>query len=58
MSEGILIGGNDAGQVKLNPRYANRHGLVAGATGTGKQSLCSAWQRGFPISACRYLWPM
>ena len=36
MSDGILIGGNDAGQVFLQPRYANRHGLVAGATGTGK----------------------
>ena len=34
MSEGILIGGNSAGQVTLNPRYANRHGLEAGATGT------------------------
>lgn len=36
MSEGILIGGSDAGRVFLQPRYANRHGLVAGATGTGK----------------------
>ncbi|WP_439106736.1 helicase HerA-like domain-containing protein [Congregibacter sp.] len=33
---GILIGGSDAGQVFLNPKYANRHGLIAGATGTGK----------------------
>ena len=36
MNDGILIGGSDAGQIFLNPRYANRHGLVAGATGTGK----------------------
>ena len=36
MSKGILIGGSDAGQVFLNPHYANRHGLVAGATGSGK----------------------
>ncbi|WP_439100517.1 helicase HerA-like domain-containing protein [Congregibacter sp.] len=35
-SPGILIGGSDAGQIFLNPRYANRHGLIAGATGTGK----------------------
>ncbi|MFK8041327.1 helicase HerA-like domain-containing protein [Congregibacter sp.] len=35
-SPGILIGGSDAGQVFLNPKYANRHGLIAGATGTGK----------------------
>lgn len=32
----ILIGGSDAGQVFLNPKFANRHGLIAGATGTGK----------------------
>lgn len=37
MSEqsGLLLG-KGAKQVFLNPRYANRHGLIAGATGTGK----------------------
>ncbi len=35
--EKIWIGNNDAGQpVSIIPRMANRHGLVAGATGTGK----------------------
>lgn len=47
MSEGILIGGNDAGQVVLNPRYANRHGLVAGATGTGKTVTLQCLAEGF-----------
>ena len=47
MSDGILIGGNDAGQVKLNPRYANRHGLVAGATGTGKTVTLQCLAEGF-----------
>ena len=47
MSEGILIGGNDAGQVTLNPRYANRHGLVAGATGTGKTVTLQCLAEGF-----------
>ena len=47
MSEGILIGGNDAGQVSLNPRYANRHGLVAGATGTGKTVTLQCLAEGF-----------
>ncbi|MDH4042072.1 MAG: DUF853 domain-containing protein [Gammaproteobacteria bacterium] len=47
MSEGILIGGNDAGQVFLNPRYANRHGLVAGATGTGKTVTLQCLAEGF-----------
>lgn len=37
MSEqsGLLLGKGDK-KVFLNPRYANRHGLIAGATGTGK----------------------
>ena len=47
MSEAILIGGNDAGQVTLNPRYANRHGLVAGATGTGKTVTLQCLAEGF-----------
>lgn len=32
---GILIGKGEE-NVFLNPRFANRHGLIAGATGTGK----------------------
>jgi len=36
MNERILVGGGGGAQVFLDPRYANRHGLVAGATGTGK----------------------
>ncbi|MEO1078130.1 MAG: helicase HerA-like domain-containing protein [Pseudomonadota bacterium] len=34
--QGLLIGGFEGGQVRLEPRFANRHGLIAGATGTGK----------------------
>lgn len=47
MTDGILIGGSDAGQVSLNPRYANRHGLVAGATGTGKTVTLQCLAEGF-----------
>ncbi len=47
MSDGILIGGSDRGQVSLNPRYANRHGLVAGATGTGKTVTLQCLAEGF-----------
>jgi DNA helicase HerA-like ATPase len=47
MSEGILIGGCDSGQISLNPRYANRHGLVAGATGTGKTVTMQILAEGF-----------
>ncbi len=47
MSEGILIGGSDAGQISLDPKYANRHGLVAGATGTGKTVTLQCLAEGF-----------
>ena len=47
MTEGILIGGSEAGQVFLQPRYANRHGLVAGATGTGKTVTLQCLAEGF-----------
>jgi len=36
-SPGLLIGYTTSGQtIGLNPKMANRHGLIAGATGTGK----------------------
>jgi len=47
MTDGILIGGSQAGQIFLNPRYANRHGLVAGATGTGKTVTLQCLAEGF-----------
>jgi len=47
MNDGILIGGSDAGQIFLNPRFANRHGLVAGATGTGKTVTMQCLAEGF-----------
>ena len=47
MNEGILIGGSEAGKISLNPRYANRHGLIAGATGTGKTVTLQCLAEGF-----------
>lgn len=47
MDNGILIGGSKAGQIFLNPRYANRHGLIAGATGTGKTVTLQCLAEGF-----------
>jgi DNA helicase HerA-like ATPase len=47
MTNGILIGGSAAGHITLNPRYANRHGLVAGATGTGKTVTLQCLAEGF-----------
>jgi len=37
----------DSGQVFLLPRYGNRHGLVAGATGTGKTVSLLVMAEGF-----------
>jgi Cdc6-like AAA superfamily ATPase len=36
MAQQYLIGGNGTQSVHLNLSMANRHGLIAGATGTGK----------------------
>jgi DNA double-strand break repair helicase HerA and related ATPase len=51
----VLIGGNKAGkQLLFDPAMANRHGLITGATGTGKtvtlQVLAEAFSRlGVPV---------
>ncbi|MBO7458846.1 MAG: DUF853 family protein [Paludibacteraceae bacterium] len=42
----ILVGKGD-NQVFLNPRMANRHGLIAGATGTGKTITLEVLAEGF-----------
>lgn len=55
MSENtIVLGGNGEQQVVLNGRMANRHGLITGATGTGKtvtlQVLAESFSRmGVPV---------
>ena len=43
----LLIGGNDKGQVVMNAAMANRHGLIAGATGTGKTVTLQILAEGF-----------
>jgi len=50
----ILIGGSNGTQKSLVTRMANRHGLIAGATGTGKtvtlQALAESFSRiGVPV---------
>jgi hypothetical protein len=55
ISEGFIIAKN-AAKLRLLPQMANRHGLVAGATGTGKtvtlQVLAEAFSRaGVPVFA-------
>ncbi len=51
----VLVGGNKTGEhILLNPAMANRHGLITGATGTGKtvtlQLLAESFSRlGVPV---------
>jgi uncharacterized protein len=47
MTNTFLIGGNGSAQVHLNLRMANRHGLIAGATGTGKTITLQVLAEGF-----------
>ena len=54
MTAPILIAKNDRQELMLLPQMANRHGLIAGATGTGKtvtlQSLAESFSRiGVPV---------
>lgn len=54
MDNELCLGGNDRTKVGLNARMANRHGLIAGATGTGKtvtlQVMAEAFSRiGVPV---------
>lgn len=47
MTSHFLIGGNVAQSAQLNLRMANRHGLIAGATGTGKTVSLQVLAEGF-----------
>src|SRR5215218_2875751 len=54
MSEPILVAKNDAAEFLLLPQMANRHGVITGATGTGKtvtlQRIAEGFsQRGVPV---------
>ncbi|WP_323816351.1 helicase HerA-like domain-containing protein [Cellvibrio sp. NN19] len=47
MTNQFLIGSNGTQSVHLNLRMANRHGLIAGATGTGKTVSLQVLAEGF-----------
>ena len=54
MDNELCLGGNGNIEIDLNARMANRHGLIAGATGTGKtitlQVMAEAFSRiGVPV---------
>ena len=46
-TERIVLGGAAGRQIGLDPRMANRHGLIAGATGTGKTVTLQVLAEGF-----------
>ena len=43
----ILVGRNDSTAVELDPHFGNRHGMIAGATGTGKTVSLMVLAEGF-----------
>lgn len=47
MAIDMLIGGNGSAQVRLLGKTANRHGMIAGATGTGKTVTLQIMAEGF-----------
>ena len=47
MSEPILVAKNDAAEYLLLPQMANRHGVITGATGTGKTVTLQRIAEGF-----------
>jgi MoxR-like ATPase len=61
MQETIFIGGGGEGYAtsqSLTLIYANRHGLIAGQQGLGKQLHYRSWQKNFPQLVCRYFYRM
>lgn len=43
----ILVGENEKQKVYIEPKMANRHGLITGATGTGKTTTLKAMAESF-----------
>ncbi len=46
-ADGLLLAKTGDHEIRFNPRMANRHGLIAGATGTGKTVTLQAMAQGF-----------
>ena len=52
----ILVGCNENAEVFLLPKLANRHGLIAGATGTGKTITLKTLAESFRTWESLYFW--
>jgi Cdc6-like AAA superfamily ATPase len=58
MTHPLLIAKNDHAEIFLLPAMANRHGLITGATGTGKTVTLQTLAEHFSASACPASCPM
>jgi DNA segregation ATPase FtsK/SpoIIIE-like protein len=57
MADPILIAKNADQELVLLPEMGNRHGLITGATGTGKTVTLQTLARASRGWACRCSWP-
>ena len=56
MSEPLYLAKSEDGYPALLPQMANRHGLITGATGTGKTVSLQVLAEGFSRLACPCSW--
>ena len=47
MKSDIILIGKGENKIGIHPKYANRHGFIAGATGTGKTVTLQCLAEGF-----------
>jgi Cdc6-like AAA superfamily ATPase len=57
MAEPLTLAHANGHPLSLLPAMANRHGLITGATGTGKTVTLQVLAEGSPASVCRSFWP-
>ena len=57
MADPILVAKHGDIECFLLPALANRHGLITGATGTGKTITLQTLAENLRASACRCSWP-
>lgn len=53
----LYIAHSENGPINLIGKMANRHGLIAGATGTGKPSHCKSLPNRSVRRVCLVSWP-